>query len=81
MERIYIAALFCVLLGGCASTSDDGETAVASNGDEELVCEYYKPTGSHVKKRFCVTKSQKEAQRIKEERDMRNLENQRTLKN
>lgn len=80
MERFFMTALLCVLLGGCASTSDD-EATVAANQGEELVCEYYKPTGSHVKKRFCVTKSQKEAQRIKEERDMRNLENQRTLKN
>ena len=55
---MLIGSVFLSLLlnVGCSSNGADNDGKTAANG-EELVCEYRAKTGSHMKKKTCMTKS------------------------
>ncbi|WP_139326801.1 hypothetical protein [Shewanella sp. UCD-KL21] len=64
----YLGLFFCILLSGCASTTDQ---KTASNNNEDLVCEYIAKTGSNIKRRTCMTRELADELRKENEADMR----------
>jgi hypothetical protein len=64
-KHVLAGALAAILSCGVAAASDQAE----SGGDpNELVCTYEKRTGSHIKQKVCVTRSERE-QRAREDQD------------
>ena len=58
------------LLSGCSSTSSSQGTEVAQE-KSELVCEVVAKTGSHMKKRRCVSKAQARLERERAQEELR----------
>jgi uncharacterized protein YcfL len=55
---IVVIATLCI---GCSSNQQKTDSQSASNSD--LVCEYTMKTGSHIKKKRCISRQQAEIER------------------
>lgn len=67
--KLLILAISCFVLLGCNSTK--GEQQVASNQSNNVVCESVASVGSHMKRRVCKTKAQKDQDKKDAERYLR----------
>ena len=67
--------LACVLMAAQAAEVKSGAKAAAEAAPDDVICTYETPVGSHVKKRICVTKAERD-RRTEQDRDtMRNVQN------
>lgn len=62
MKTIVSALISVILLTACQSTSDnDANVASTNKKNNNVVCENMATTGSHIKKRTCMSKAQAKA--------------------
>jgi hypothetical protein len=68
-------ALACAVLSATAAAAEKDDSKAAKPASSELVCTYETPVGSHVKKRTCVTRAQRDQRAEQDRGRMRDVQN------
>lgn len=70
MRTTFLLAAIILTLAACASNTTEGNVASSDTGN--LVCEQIAKTGSHMKRKRCITQEQSEAEKLAAQEYMRN---------
>lgn len=71
MSRLLISA--ALLLCATAAPAAIAETASSGGSSNDMVCHYEQETGSHIKKRSCATRAEREDQAKRDQKEMQRL--------